>query len=198
MRPFAKTLALAGAAIGLARTVLKCTLPGVPDTYQGTGSWDFSLVDPDNRRPVDYEARTRSLTAEAPVSDLLTSWTDGRIKQSVLKRLLDDRAGTPELYADGDYSPLHASGTDSDDVVAFARAAAGHELAVAVARPKAEFAAAGRFPIGDAWTEGGTLGVASGSWRDVLTGRVHESGSGGLSIRELFRDLPVAVLRKTG
>ena len=93
---------------GLARTVLKCTLPGVPDIYQGTEIWDLSLVDPDNRRPVDYAARAAALEDGADPAALLRSWRDGRIKQQVLARLLADRAAAPRLYAEGGYEPLAA------------------------------------------------------------------------------------------
>src|SRR6202042_1326156 len=79
---FIDLIAPAGALNGLAQTVLKMTVPGMPDFFQGTEFWDFSLVDPDNRRPVDYAARREALAMGAEPADCLTSWRDGRIKQS--------------------------------------------------------------------------------------------------------------------
>ncbi len=95
VRPFAARLARVGMVTGLARSALKCTLPGLPDIYQGTEFWDFSFVDPDNRRPVDYAEREAALGQDVALEDLLASWPDGRIKQRVLARLLADRAAFP-------------------------------------------------------------------------------------------------------
>ena len=119
---------------GLARTVLKCTLPGIPDIYQGTELWDLSLVDPDNRRPVDYASRAAALEDGGDPAALLRSWPDGRIKQQVIARLLADRAAAPQLYAEGGYEPLAAQGERSRNVVAFRRSRAGEDLIVAVPR----------------------------------------------------------------
>ncbi len=93
-KPFAERLARVGMVTGLARSALKCTLPGLPDIYQGTEFWDFSFVDPDNRRPVDYAEREAALGQDVALEDLLASWPDGRIKQRVLARLLADRAAS--------------------------------------------------------------------------------------------------------
>ena len=103
-RDAAKSAALIGALNGLTRTLIKLTTPGVPDFYQGTEFWDFSLVDPDNRRPVDFAARARSLAdvESAPIDSLLPHWRDGRVKQALMRRLLRDRAEHPDLYAYGD------------------------------------------------------------------------------------------------
>ena len=117
--PLARRLAHAGMVTGLARTVLKCTLPGIPDIYQGTELWDLSLVDPDNRRPVDYASRAAALEDGGDPAALLRSWPDGRIKQQVIARLLADRAAAPQLYAEGGYEPLAAQGERSRNVDRF-------------------------------------------------------------------------------
>lgn len=117
-----------GAVNALAQQVLKLTAPGVPDVYQGTDSWDLSLVDPDNRRPVDYETRSRALRdlerrrdASALAVGLVDSWQDGRIKLYVTAWILRFRAEHADLFQRGDYLALSATGANADHVVAFAR-----------------------------------------------------------------------------
>lgn len=120
MAGFARRIAPAGAANGLAQTLLKLTAPGVPDIYQGTDYWDFSLVDPDNRRPVDFAARSASLDADA-LAALAATWPDGRIKQAVIARALAVRRAAPRLFADGSYLPIEADGPLAPHMLAFAR-----------------------------------------------------------------------------
>ncbi len=107
--PFATMLATHGMQNSLAQTVLKLTLPGVPDIYQGTEFWDLSLVDPDNRRPVDYAARQKSLNENA--SDLLIHWHDGQIKQHLVHCLLQHRQANPALYTFGSYETITVDGS---------------------------------------------------------------------------------------
>jgi (1->4)-alpha-D-glucan 1-alpha-D-glucosylmutase len=118
---FAHRIAAAGAANGLAQTVLKLTSPGVPDLFQGTEFWDQSLVDPDNRRPVDYAARIAALDRAVAPDRAIDDWRDGHVKQAVIARILACRQARPTLFADGDYVPLVASGPAADHVIAFAR-----------------------------------------------------------------------------
>jgi (1->4)-alpha-D-glucan 1-alpha-D-glucosylmutase len=196
-RPLAARLSRAGMVNGLARTVLKLTLPGVPDTYQGTAFWDFSLVDPDNRRPVDYAARERALDDNAPLETLLEDWQDGRIKQQILVRLLADRAAHPAVYADGDYRPVEATGSRAAHVVAFGRQAHGEELVTATTRLAAGLTEADALPLGESWGDT-RLPLAAGQWQNVLTGEAFDAHQSGAALRELFARLPVAVLRRTG
>lgn len=116
---FAQRIAPAGAVNSLAQTLLKLTAPGVPDIYQGTELWDFSLVDPDNRRPVDFELRNRLLPDDA--STPAATWRDGRIKQAVIARVLEIRRKLPALFTAGTYMPLVVSGEHADRVIAFGR-----------------------------------------------------------------------------
>ena len=118
---FSEQLAPAGALNSLAQCVLKLTTPGVPDLYQGTEFWDFSLVDPDNRRPVDFALRQQQLDIHAPAPALLDDWRSGAIKQAVIARTLAMRAEHPMLFARGRYQPLHVTGPHADRVLAFAR-----------------------------------------------------------------------------
>jgi (1->4)-alpha-D-glucan 1-alpha-D-glucosylmutase len=122
---FVDKIAAAGAVNGLGQALLKLTVPGVPDLYQGTEFWDFSFVDPDNRRPVDFGARIRSLDEDVPWSTLVENWRDGRIKQTMIARTLAARRRWPELFEKGLYLPIDTRGPASAHLVAFARVHAG-------------------------------------------------------------------------
>jgi malto-oligosyltrehalose synthase len=126
---FAERISAAGAVNSLAQTLLKLTAPGVPDIYQGTEFWDFSLVDPDNRRPVDFTARAAGLDA-TPIGELAKGWRDGRIKQAVIAQVLLLRCTRPELFQ-GSYDPIEVRGEYADRVIAFARRS-GPDLAIVV------------------------------------------------------------------
>ena len=121
--PVVQEIARLGAINSLTQTLLKLTSPGVPDIYQGTEIWDYSLVDPDNRRPVDYRPRREMLEAlSASTSDeLMQNWPDGRIKMFLTQRLLQFRREHVDLFQRGDYLPLAATGTFAECCVSFAR-----------------------------------------------------------------------------
>lgn len=134
---FVHDIAATGAMNGLAQTVLRLTLPGIPDQYQGTDGWDHSLVDPDNRRAVDYQQRVSNLASTATDADmaaLLESWQDGRLKQCVIRRVLQLRARCPELFSRGAYVPLKTAGKGEEHVIAFMRSFADKVVLVAVPR----------------------------------------------------------------
>lgn len=130
---FVTRIAPAAAANGIAQAVLRCTLPGVPDCYQGTEYWDLTLVDPDNRRPVDYSARIVGL-ADATPHGVLPDWTDGRIKQQAIATALRVRHAHPALFADGSFEPLTVTGPRADHLFAFVRRHKRLTLLVAVPR----------------------------------------------------------------
>lgn len=130
----AQAIAPAGALNGLAQTLLRMTVPGVPDLYQGAEFWDFSLVDPDNRRPVDFNARQQALNTPPGTDQLLTHWHDGRIKQALIAQVLGLRSAQPELFRHGSYTPLEVPGQHADRVVAFSREHQGKQLVVVVPR----------------------------------------------------------------
>lgn len=134
--PFAERLARIGAINGLAQLAMQMTLPGVPDLYQGTEEWDLSLVDPDNRRPVEWDRLARQLdpVAEADPAELAAAWPDARIKHWLAARLLRLRREDPELFARGDYAPVPAQGPAAAHVVAWRRSLDGRHLVVAVPR----------------------------------------------------------------
>ena len=146
-----------GLTKSLAQLLLKITAPGVPDFYQGTELWDLSLADPDNRRPVDFDARSRMLAAldrlvarptAAGVRELLRSWPDGRITLYVTRQALAARKRWPSLFNDGRYQPLEAAGEQAGHVVAFARGDDRQFALVVVPRLVAQLSPAARAPLG--------------------------------------------------
>jgi malto-oligosyltrehalose synthase len=131
---WARYIAPAGALNGLAQTLLKLTVPGVPDIYQGTEFWDLSMVDPDNRRPVDFAPRIAALEADLSPDVLARDWHDGRVKQAVIRRALALRQAAPELFARGDYRPVEVTGPRAEHVVAFVRSRADADCVIVVPR----------------------------------------------------------------
>jgi (1->4)-alpha-D-glucan 1-alpha-D-glucosylmutase len=195
--PLARRLSFLGMLNGLSRTVLKLTLPGVPDIYQGTEFWDFSLVDPDNRRPVDYAARIKALGKNAPLETLMENWPDGRIKQRILSTLLHDRAAAPELYGEGDYEPLPVRGGQASCLLAFARRHGSDTLAVVVPRLWSRVAEKNRLPLDRAAWGDAAIALPGGRWRNVLTGADATIQGGGALAGDLLTPLPFAVLRRS-
>lgn len=127
-------VAPAGALNSLVQCLLRLTTPGVPDLYQGCEFWDFSLVDPDNRRPVDFPARQAALHAEVTAEARLESWQDGRIKQWLIRQALALRAERPQLFSHGSYQPLGVTGEHAAQVLAFLRSHGDDHLLVIVPR----------------------------------------------------------------
>jgi (1->4)-alpha-D-glucan 1-alpha-D-glucosylmutase len=143
--PFARRVAELGALSSLARTILKAASPGVADVYQGTELWDLSLVDPDNRREVDYGARQKMLDslepllsgrgdARALVADMLEHWEDGRIKLFVTAKALRWRRERRDLLLAGDYEPIVVQGASAERFIAFRRSFGGQQAVVVVPR----------------------------------------------------------------
>ncbi|WP_415767507.1 malto-oligosyltrehalose synthase [Pseudomonas sp. ZB1P45] len=128
----AKSIAVPGALNGLAQTLLRMTVPGVPDLYQGNEYWDFSLVDPDNRRPVDYASRQQSMQTPLELPELLANWRDGRIKQALIAHVLNLRLEHTELFRRGTYQALEVVGSQAHRVLAFARSLEGKRAIVIV------------------------------------------------------------------
>jgi (1->4)-alpha-D-glucan 1-alpha-D-glucosylmutase len=202
---FQRRVAPIGLLNGLAQTTLKLASPGVPDIYQGCELWNFSLVDPDNRRPVDYAARRQLLRRlgragnVVPARDLLDAMPSGLPKLYVIRQVLALRARLSRLFERGDYVPLPSRGDLAGHVCAFARKDDGACVVVVVPRLIAALCAReGQPPLGDRW--GGTeielpagLSSRGASFVDVLTGERHEPQSR-LSLRRVLATFPVAVL----
>lgn len=130
----AMELAPAGALNSLVQSFLRMTTPGVPDLYQGADYWDFSLVDPDNRRPVDFDRRRATFSLDAQPQELMQNWQDGRIKQWLIARTLKLRRAQPRLFTEGQYLPLKVEGEHADNLIAFARELDGTWLIVIASR----------------------------------------------------------------
>ncbi|EXF93184.1 malto-oligosyltrehalose synthase [Pseudomonas fluorescens HK44] len=127
-----QAIACGGALNGLAQTLLRMTVPGVADLYQGNEFWDFSLVDPDNRRPVDFTVRQQALHTPVDTRQLLYNWRDGHIKQALIARTLAVRARYPQLFRRGRYQALQVVGSQAGRVLAFARELNGQRAIVLV------------------------------------------------------------------
>ena len=207
LRQFVREIAPFGAANSVAMVTLKFTSPGVPDVYQGCEDWNLSLVDPDNRRPVDFDrlqrrlAEVRELYAPgAPTPDdwrlLWTHLGDGRLKMLVTWRLLQLRREHELLWRQGSYVPLSAEGPRAEHVVAYARAAEGRCVVTAVARLSWSLAGGALQGWAAAWEDTVLPLPAGGRWRELYTGRVWRLPAGGprLRLRELLVALPAAVL----
>lgn len=197
-QPLARHLSLLGMLNGLSRTILKMTLPGVPDVYQGTEFWDFSLVDPDNRRPVDYTARIEALDMNEPLAGPIRNWSDGRIKQRILSRLLHDRAASPAHYAEGGYRPLSIEGERASHLLGYIRQHGEGALAIIVPRLWRDLTDRGGQSVDRAiWSET-TVALPHGTWRNVLTGDYILIDSEWQKVSALMNTLPFAVLRRDG
>jgi (1->4)-alpha-D-glucan 1-alpha-D-glucosylmutase len=194
--PFQARVAALGMQNSLVQSALKLSAPGVPDIYQGSELWDLSMVDPDNRRAVDYALRARMLAAiereyaadpAAAIAAWLATWQDGRIKLWLTWRLLKLRRDQPGLCEDARYAACEVGDGDADRVIAYERAAGESALLVAAAR----------FPLARSQRPGWQSGVQprtkAGVWRDVLSGARFETGER-LACARLFAALPVAVL----
>ncbi len=200
---FARECATLGMFSSLAQTTLKLTAPGVPDLYQGTELWDLSLVDPDNRRTIDYAARGAMLAQfeaawqrEAPLElcdELLRSWPDGRIKAYVAWRLLHLRRELAALFLQGNYVALETSGTRGEHLVAFAREGVVTLAPRLVRRLLVRDERAVRLAFDDERVR--LPREAPRSFRDVFTGKAYTASEDGeLVVAEILGRFPVAVL----
>jgi (1->4)-alpha-D-glucan 1-alpha-D-glucosylmutase len=213
--PFATTVAWFGMINSLAQLVLKIGSPGVPDFYQGTELWDLSLVDPDNRRPVDYQRRRTLLGELAPLAGtacrdgdpggaldavrmLLEHWTDGRIKLYMTHAGLTLRRRHAPLFLEGAYLPIVAAGARSDHVVAFARRHEGRAALVLAPRLVVGLTEkTGRLPVGAAVWSDTVLDVPGdlppGDYRNVLSGEILRVEGAAVPVAAALATLPVGL-----
>jgi (1->4)-alpha-D-glucan 1-alpha-D-glucosylmutase len=213
--PFQTRVAELGIYNSLSQTVLRLAAPGVPEIYQGAELWELSLVDPDNRQPVDFgrlqavlaELRRRTAGAGADLTALsrmlMEQRHDGRIKLHVVQRGLAHRRAHPELFLRGDYIPLEVSGDRSNHVCVFARSRDRDEVVVAVPRLLARLIG-NAVPVGPAvWGEDAVVlpaGEKGRVYRNVFTGEIVETtereGHRILPLAAVFSIVPVAVLER--
>jgi (1->4)-alpha-D-glucan 1-alpha-D-glucosylmutase len=192
LETFGRRVSLLGALNSLSQITFKATMPGVPDFYQGTEFWDLSLVDPDNRRPVDFAERAAVLTRiEVPDwQGLAQNWSNGHLKLAWTRHLLKLRNELADVFAHGDYQPLEVTGPHRDHVIAFARRRGRDAVIVAVAKSLAPLSQGGRvWPRADAYQ--GALRVKNYS----VEGFGSETRATELPLAALFEHLPVAVLK---
>jgi (1->4)-alpha-D-glucan 1-alpha-D-glucosylmutase len=206
MQKFLPAVQYFGAINSLTQTLLKLTCPGVPDIYQGQELWDFSLVDPDNRRPVNFDMRESTLeelTRRSQSDDLMglceelvRKWCDGRIKLWVTMQALNFRREHPELFRAGKYIPLHANRGKEEHVVAFARVR--HREAAVVVAPRLSYTLMkGNVgpPLAATWNDSELAlppEIKGAQWRNIFTGEVLNVVDGALC-REIFAHFPVAL-----
>jgi (1->4)-alpha-D-glucan 1-alpha-D-glucosylmutase len=211
LRAFRQRIDLAGVSNALAQVTLKCTIPGVPDFYQGCELWNFSLVDPDNRRPVDYEERAETLKGmrrelehdrKATIVRLLDRWQSGHVKLFLTHAMLQFRQQHPDIFLQGEYIPLEVVGTRSGHVIAFARRR-GDGWSISVV-PRLPFAltSGSELPMGAACWEDTAIELPADSplhWQDVVTRNVFDARSTEkrkrIPVSELLAEFPVAVLK---
>jgi (1->4)-alpha-D-glucan 1-alpha-D-glucosylmutase len=213
--PFRKKVSYFGMFNSLSQTLLKITSPGIPDFYQGTEIWDFSLVDPDNRRPVDFDLRRellRALKEKMAIggSDLpgfargfLRGWEDGSIKLYVTFRSLHYRKENHRLFMDGAYLPLLGDGESKEHICAFARHGGGKVVLVIVPRFLARLLkSADELPLGhEVWGDSRVLiplEMPAVKFKNILTGEamasVEQDGKAALALDQVFANFPVAML----
>ncbi|HEY3308531.1 MAG TPA: malto-oligosyltrehalose synthase [Desulfuromonadaceae bacterium] len=214
--PFQRQISHHGIFNSLSQTLLKMASPGFPDFYQGTELWDFSLVDPDNRRPVDYSSRSQALTAlkereaaigpQALMDELLSSRDDGRIKLYLIFRCLNYRRMNREIFEKGEYQPLEAHGAKARHVCAFARRAPGKTVIAVAARLLATLTTEPeQVPLGEQCWSDTFLTLLKGSsnhYRNIITEQIinaaEHQGEMRISLAELFTCAPVALLETVG
>jgi len=218
-RPFQRLVAGHGAVNSLAQTLLKLTVPGIPDCYQGTELWDLSLVDPDNRRPVDFarrrvllEALAVRIAADAAAGtdatalcrELLDAWPDGRVKLYLTHRALTLRRERARLFAVGAYRALGADGPHADHLVALARTDGADAVVAAVPRLTARLGGlTGSVLLGEAAWEHTSVVLGedlAGVYRDRFTGLAiaadRRDGAVVLPAGKLLAHFPVALLER--
>jgi (1->4)-alpha-D-glucan 1-alpha-D-glucosylmutase len=213
--PFQARIATAGIFNSLSQTLLKITSPGLPDFYQGTEVWNFSLADPDNRRAVDYHrlqtllARLRAAESDNPaplVDRLVAEPTDGSLKLFVTRSALCFRRDNRALFAKGSYLPLRASGDRNKHLIAFARSFRDTTVVILAGRFFAQLEAQTRLPVGlEAWGNTEIIvrkQLPAGPYRDLFTGRtitpVKRNGTLILPVADAFTHLPIALLINSG
>ncbi|MDO6391667.1 malto-oligosyltrehalose synthase [Pontibacter sp. BT731] len=205
-RPFFRKAAHFGWLYSLCQTLLKTTCPGVPDVYQGCELWDFSLVDPDNRRPVDYEQRRQFLQemkaneqSEDLLEQLLSSPTDARVKLYLLHQVLHLRKEQKSLFDQGDYIPLQLKGKHSKQAMAFARRYENNWCIVVVPRLLTDIISENDLPLGEqVWDDTSVKLPADAPqvWQQLFGGQQVQAKQA-IPLAEIFKSFPVALLTST-
>jgi len=194
--PVVEEIARLGAINSLAQTLLKLTSPGVPDIYQGNEVWEYSLVDPDNRHPVDYKLRAERLSclSSKTPEGLIQNWPDSRIKMFLTQRALHFRNEHIDLFRSGNYLPLRATGSFADCCVSFARQLDRDWAIVIVPRLSSRI---GFPPTGDRWKDTAIElpeDLALERAREIFTGRELSIQNRQIRVVDAMSILPFAMV----
>ncbi|MBI5250568.1 MAG: malto-oligosyltrehalose synthase [Desulfomonile tiedjei] len=207
--PFQRKISHYGICNSLSQTLIKITSPGVPDFYQGTELWDLSLVDPDNRRPVDFEKRCAMLSSIREledsnigrlIQDLLSTIEDGKIKLFLIYRALIARKTNRETFREGAFLPLETAGRFRGHVIAFARKHEQQWAVVIAPRFLSHLVQEGVFPLGrEVWQDTEVImpDRSPSEWRNALTNEVLSAGNA-LPVGDALLSFPVALLMSDG
>ncbi|MEH6564299.1 MAG: malto-oligosyltrehalose synthase [Halopseudomonas sp.] len=200
----AMAMAPAGAINSLTQTLLRLTTPGIPDLYQGCELWDFSFVDPDNRRPIDFSRRASALGGVYDPAALLQNWRDGRIKQWVIATVLQHRLGGARLYREGKYLPLAVHGAQAEHLIAFARAREGEYDVIVAPRLPQPLLDGAHVPLipaaswGDTWIELPPCLPPDAQLQSLFCNSEFAAKQGQLPVQELLARFPVQLLCLNG
>lgn len=193
---FHRQVADFGIINSLAQTLLKYTAPGVPDLYQGCELWDLSLVDPDNRRRVDYRQRNKYLDSKADWQSLWEDRYNGQIKQSLIAKLLKERNSHPKIFEKGEYLPLKVKGKYKENIIAFARHYNRNWYLIVMPLHIAKLVDTVEDIPGFDWKDTRVVlpGAAPLSWRNILDDQ-KGYGPKTIAISDLFKTLPIALVQ---
>jgi len=194
-----------GAVNSLGQSLIKVTAPGIPDIYQGSELWDLSYVDPDNRRPVDYNLRKQYLAEFEKYGEelnphylhqLMTDYRSGKIKMFTLYQALKERRSSSEFFKKAAYIPLEVSAEFTDKVISYARHYKGSWYLIAAPVNATSLSTIDHFALGEFWGQGHLMlpGKAPEEWTNVFTGE-SVSSNGQLPLNKLFNSFPVAMLK---
>jgi len=194
-----------GAINSLGQSLIKVTAPGIPDIYQGSELWDLSYVDPDNRRPVDYDLRKQYLgefekfeKEKQPgyLHQMMRDYSSGKMKMFTLYHALKERRSAPEFFEKSSYLPLDLSADFTDKVISYARHYNGTWYLIAAPLNSTSLSTIDHFPLGELWGQGHLMlpVEAPEEWTNVFTGE-SVSSNGQLPLNKLFESFPVAMLK---
>jgi len=203
---FQKQIAFFGSLNSLGQLLVKITSPGIPDFYQGTELWDLSLVDPDNRRPVDFQKREmyinelmqgEFLSTSHLLAELLKSWKDGRVKLYITQKSMRFRGENTTIFQNGEYLPVQVSADMWEHIYAFCRCRGKEWTLTVVPRLTTKLVPADKFPLGQVWGQSQLLlpQNAPRNWHNILTKEEIDTQEGkGLAVSEVLRTCPVALM----
>ncbi len=199
--PFTEKISFYGAINSLVYQTLKLTCPGIPDTYQGCELWDFSLVDPDNRRPVNYDLRmqylesTKNIATTEEIENLLINYTNGKIKLYIMNKILNLRKNYSQLFLNGKYTPVRTAGKYKNNIISFLRENSKVKLLVVLPRFTTEITKNYEFPINNIWANTSILipKPSKKIWSNIFFDQTIKHTHNKIKIAELLKNFPIGV-----